>query len=160
MKYPIKTTQLKKSLEFYSEVIELKKEAEKYITGFTWCLSVVESSLYLNLGEKLCVFLYQIDTSSSNGDTFFWIIVGDLPSMYLDVYGPKTTVEVLEDYAFLAKDWISKVEAGLSVKDCYPFNAAPTIEMADLLKRRVAIIEESIIPNIDAIALPPALMDL
>lgn len=49
----------------------MKNEADKYISDFAWCLSIEESALYLNLGEKLCVFLYEIDTSSSNGDTFF-----------------------------------------------------------------------------------------
>ncbi|MGY0039916.1 hypothetical protein [Pedobacter sp. NJ-S-72] len=63
--------------------------------------------------------------------------------------------EEAENYVSLSEDWISNVESGLSVKDCYPFDADPTLEMADLLKRRVAIIENSIIPNIDEIELPP-----
>lgn len=160
MEYPIKTRSIKPSLEFYTEVIKIQKEADNYISDFTWCLSIIESSLYLNLGEKLCVFLYEIDNSSSNGDKFLWLIVGDIPSMYLDVYGPKTTIEVLEDYVSLSKDWISNIESGLSVEDCYPFNTEPTMEMANLLKKRVAIIENSIIPNIDEIELPPSLMVL
>ena len=160
MKYPVKTDGLKPDLEFYTEVVKMQKEADKYLLAFKWCLSIKESSLYLNLGEKLCVFLYEIDTSSSNGDNFFWIVVGDLPAMYLDVYGAKTTIEVLEDYASLASDWISNVELGLSVEDCYPFDAKSTMEMADLLKKRVNIIEKSIIPNIDLIELPPSLMAL
>jgi hypothetical protein len=160
MKYPVNTDHLSPNLEYYDEVLKVKKEADKYILSFKWCLSIVESSLYLNLGEKLCVFLYEIDTSSSNGDRFFWIIVGDLPSMYLDVYGPKTTIQVLEDYVSLSKDWISNIEKGLSVEECYPFDADPTEEMAKLLKTRVNIIENSIIPNIDEISLPPALLEL
>ena len=158
MEFPIKTSEIKPTLEFYTEVVEMQKEADKYLLAFKWCLSVKESSIYLNLGKKLCVFLYEIDTSSSNGDTFFWIIVGDLPAMYLDVYGPKTTIEVLEDYASLASNWISAVESGQSVDDCYPFDAEPTKEMADLLKKRVSIIERFIIPYVDAIELPPSLM--
>lgn len=158
--YPIKAGSLNPDLEFYAEVMKIKQEADRYILSFKWCLSIVESSLYLNLGEKLCIFLYEINTSSSNGDRFFWIIVGDLPSMYLDVYGPKTTIQVLEDYVSLSKDWISNVEEGLSVEDCYPFDASPTEQMAELLKRRVNIIENSIIPNIDEISLPVPLIDL
>jgi hypothetical protein len=77
-------------------------------------------------------------------DNFLWIMVGDIPSMYLDVYGSKTTIEVLRRYNALAKDWIYSVERGLSVDECYPFDAEPTMEMADLLKRRVTIIENSI----------------
>lgn len=160
MKYPIKTSDIKPSLEFYTEVIKMKKEADEYLLAFKWCLAIEESSLYLNLGEKLCIFLYEIDTSSNNGDKYFWIIVGDLPAMYLDVYSAKTTIEVLENYVSLSKDWISNIESGLSIRDCYPFDADPTIEMADLLKKKVGIIEKLIILNIDEISLPPSLKSL
>jgi hypothetical protein len=160
MKYPIKTSNINPNLEFYTEVVKMQKEADNYLLAFKWCLSIKESSLYLNLGEKLCIFLYEIDTSSSSGDTFFWVIVGDLPAMYLDIYGAKTTIQVLEDYASLASDWISAVESGRSTNDCYPFEAEPTKEMADLLKKRVNIIEKSIIPNVEIIELPPSLMAL
>jgi len=160
MKYPIKTSSIRPDLEFYTEVVKMQKEADSYISDFAWCLSIVESSLYLNLGEKLCIFLYEINTSSSNGDRYFWVIVGDLPSMYLDVYGTKTTIEVLEDYVFLSKGWVSNVESGLSIDNCYPFDADPTMEMADMLKKRADFIEKTIIPNIDKIELPASLMAL
>ncbi|WP_442589902.1 hypothetical protein ACSBL2_01445 [Pedobacter sp. AW31-3R] len=159
MKYPINTKNFELNLEYYAEVLSMQKEADRYISDFSWCISVVNSSLYLNLGEKLCIFLYEIDPAK-NADNFVWLIVGDLPSMYLDVYGPKTTIHVLEDYVSLSKDWISNVESGLSVDECYPFDADPTMEMADLLKRRVAIIENSIIPNVDEIKLPSPLYEL
>lgn len=42
-----------------------------------------------------------------------------------------------------------------SVEDCYPFNAEPTTEMSNMLKKRVNQIENSIIPNVDEIELPP-----
>jgi len=60
----------------------------------------------------------------------------------------------------LSRDWISNVESGLSVDDCFPFEADPTLEMADLLKRRADIIEKSIIPNIDEVKLPSPLYEL
>jgi hypothetical protein len=99
-------------------------------------------------------------TTASIEDNFLWIMVGDIPSMYLDVYGSKTTIQVLSKYNVLTKDWIFNIEHGLSVDDCYPFNSEPTIEMADMLKKRVHFIEKTIIPNIDEIDLPSSLMAL
>jgi len=157
MIYPIKTTALQENLDFYAEVILMQERATQYIKGFPWCKAVTASSLYFNLGEKLCVFLYEIDNASSKEDNFLWIVVGDLPSMYLDIYGPKNTVHVLADYVDLAKDWISNVEAGLSVAGCYPFNLEPTAEIADLLKKRVVLIENAILANMDEIGLPAEL---
>jgi len=80
--------------------------------------------------------------------------------MYLDIYGSKTTIEVLSRYNALAKDWIFNVERGLSVDDCYPFNTKPTMQMADMLKKRVDFIYENIISNVDEIELPPWLKAL
>lgn len=59
-------------------------------------------------------------------------MVDDLPSMYLDVYGSKNTIEVLQRYSDLAKEWIENVESEVCVDDCYPFNAQPTIEMSNM----------------------------
>jgi hypothetical protein len=87
-------------------------------------------------------------------------MVGDIPSMYLDVYGAKTTIEVFSRYNALAKDWIFNVEHRLSVNDCYLFDKESTMEMAYMLKKRVDVIEKTIIPNIDEIKLPPSFMGL
>jgi len=160
MEYPINLDALKKSVEYYNEVIKMNERASVYLSGFDWCKQIRCSSLYMNLGSTLCIFLFEIENSASGEDNFLWLMVGDLPSMYLDVYGSKSTKEVLHRYAALAKDWIANVESGLSVDDCYPFDAAATREMADLLKKRVNLIEKSIIPNVDAIELPPSLMAL
>lgn len=160
MKYPVNTRKIKPDLEFYTEVLEMNKRGETYLESFKWCKEIRDSFLYLNLGSTLCIFLFEIDNSASSEDDFLWVMVGDLPSMYLDVYGSKTTVEVLKRFKALAKDWVSNVKSGLPVNDCYPFNAAPTLEMAEILQKRIDLIRDSIIPNVDEIELPPSLMIL
>jgi hypothetical protein len=158
MKYPKRVKDLTHSLDFYPEVIKMHQKACLYINDFAWCREVKDSTLYLNLGSTLCVFLLEIDNAASNEDNFLWIMVGDIPSMYLDVYGAKTTIEVLSRYNALAKDWIFNVEHRLSVNDCYPFDTESTMEMAYMLKKRVDVIEKTIIPNIEEIKLPPSFM--
>jgi hypothetical protein len=153
MLYPVDVEDINKKLEFYDEVIKARDEATLYINSFYWCLEIKKTSLYTNLGRVLCIFLFDIINTSSEGDNLLWIIVGDLPSMYLDVYGPTTTVQVLEDYVTLAEDWITQIKTGGSVEDCYPFNASPTVEMAELLETRVNQIKNNLIPNIDEISI-------
>jgi hypothetical protein len=48
----------------------------------------------------------------------------------------------------------------MPIDECYPFEADATLEMADLLKRRIQVMENSIIENIKDIALPSTLLDL
>lgn len=153
MRYPIKFKELKKSDEFYSDVIDLQNEASSYLSAFKWCNKIIDCDLYLNLGSSVCIFLYEIENTASNNDNLLWVVVGDLPPMYLDTYGARTTKEVLEDYVKLAGDWISKVKKGTSTEDCYPFKASPTIEMAELLNKRVIFITDVLINNIDDLPL-------
>jgi hypothetical protein len=107
--------------------------------------------VYLNLGSTLCIFLFEIDNFASRDDKYLWVIVGDIPAMYLDTHGPRTTRQVLEDYVKLAEDWIAHVKHRKSVQNCYPFNAKPTIEMAAMLEKRVSFIKGTLIDNTEDI---------
>ena len=153
MKYQIAFKSITTKTEFYSEIIEMNKKASDYLLSFDWCRKIKTSSIYLNLGPTLCIFIFEIENSASIDDNFLWVIVGDIPSMYLDTHGPKSTVEVLEDYINLADDWIAHVKEGKSVKDCYPFRAEPTIEMTDMLEKRSHFIKNTLIHNIENIPL-------
>jgi hypothetical protein len=73
--------------------------------------------------------------------------------MYLDIHGPKTTKQVLEDYIRLAEDWINQVKSGKSIKNCYPFNVEPIVEMASLLEKRTLFIKNTLIYNIEDVSL-------
>lgn len=149
--YPVKMKSIPASLEYYPEVIKLYNEAEKYISGFHWCATVINADLYLNLGRVLCIFLFEIDNTASDEDNLLWIVTGDIPPAYLDIYGPKNTTDVLLNYVALAKDWIDAVRAGESVEDCYPFDAVPTNEMADMLASRIDFIKNNLVSNINSV---------
>jgi hypothetical protein len=148
MRYPIAVKKLNSTHEFYDEVKLLYAEAEQYLLKFSWCGAIRDSVLYTNLGSKLCIFLFEIDNASSSEDDFIWIVAGDIPFIYLDGYGVKSTREALRNYIYLARDWVKHVKAGLSVDECYPFDVAPTIELAEMLETRATFIKENVIKNI------------
>jgi hypothetical protein len=65
MEVPIKTSDIKPSLEFYTEVVEMQKEADKYLLAFRWCLGSVTRTVSFKLTplRSLCfpeVFCHQI----------------------------------------------------------------------------------------------------
>lgn len=151
MKYPVDFKNITTKTEFYTELLNAHEEAASNLMGFAWCKSITESHVYLNLGSTLCVFLFEIDNIASRDDNYLWAIVGDLPPMYLDTHGPRTTRQVLEDYVKLAEDWIAQVKMGKSVQNCYPFEAKPTLEMAMSLEKRTSFIKGTLIDNTDDI---------
>ncbi len=157
MEYPINYKFISEKIEYHSEVVQVYEKANLYLKSFDWCNEIKSAVLYTNLGSKLCLFLFEIDNLASDEDNYLWVIAGDLPSMYLNVENGDTTREVLTSYSELAEDWVLHIKNKESLEDCYPFNAEPTEENADLLQRRVNILNNSIIENIDCItvSLPP-----
>ncbi|MEZ2338932.1 hypothetical protein AB6735_25015 [Mucilaginibacter sp. RCC_168] len=152
MSYPVNYKNITADIDFYQELDVMHREAENYLRGFKWCKEIKNSFLYTNLGGVLCIFLFEIINTQSSEDNFLWVMVGDFPPMYLDVYGPKKTKHVVEDYINLAQDWIDQVKKGIPVIDCYPFNAEPTLELAERLEKRVLFMKNELLDNMDDIS--------
>jgi hypothetical protein len=148
--FPISVNSIPSYIEFYDEVLEMDYEATEYLNGFKWCKKIKEKYLYYNLGSTLCVFLFDIENKQSKekGDSLLWVIVGDLPSMYLDTFNVKTLKEALETYIDLANDWADKIITKQQMENCFPFEVKPTIKLAKALKSRVKFIKNNLMKNI------------
>jgi hypothetical protein len=153
MTYPINFKNITNEVDFYHELPAVYKKSVRYLLGFKWCREIKNSFLYTNLGSIFCIFLFEIENTQSTMDNFLWVIVGDIPSMYLDTYGPKSTTEVLEDYIRLAEDWINHIKGGKSIDECYPFCAEPTIELAELLEAKVSFMKSTLMSNMENVSL-------
>jgi len=153
MKYPINYNDINADTEYFTELISLYKQAESYLKGFKWCKEIKSAKVYTNLGRIFCIFLFEIENIESNEDNFLWVVAGDIPTMYLDVFGSKTTKEVVTMYVVLAEDWINGIKTGEGVDECYPFNAEPTLELAELLEKKTSFMKTTLIDNIDDIKL-------
>ena len=153
--YPISFTNIDNSLEFYDEVLKVKSEAYEYINSFKWCEKIVDSQLYFNLGSAFCVFIIDIvnNQSKDKADNKLWVIVGDLPSMYLDSHNVKSLKDSLEVYVELAEEWVENVIAKKSVKECFPFHKKPSMKLAKFLNNRIGFISTEILENLDDIVL-------
>ena len=149
MSYPVNIKDISPSLEFYSEVVPLLKEAKTYLKGYSWCKEIYNGWLFTNIGYAVNIFLFEIENLQSADDKFIWVIVGDFPSMYLDTYNVSTTKEVAEVYVELTTDWISKAEKNEPLEDCYPLDAQIDKPSIELLKKKVEFLEKKIIPNMD-----------
>ena len=125
---------------------QLYEEAKSFLYSHKWCKKV-EKGWYdedFSILDKLGVFLFKIQPINDDVDNHIWIIVGDLPSVYLDA-SVETGKEALETYCELMGEWVNKVLKGQSLEECYPVEADPTVENAELLKKRVAFIRTELL---------------
>lgn len=135
-----------KEIEELTAILKLYNEAKEYLKGHKWCINIIKGwyepdfSIY----EKIGVFLFEIEPMDETIDKFIWIIIGDLPTMYLDE-GVKTSREALELYCELMNEWADNIVEGRTLDGCYPVDAEPTIENAELLKRRIVFIKNELL---------------
>lgn len=137
------------NIEYREEVLVLTEKAVNYLKSFHWCQKVIDGWLINDFGFMLCIYRFKIEPAQNSGaDDDLWIIVGDLPSAYLDTIEYKSANDALGFYCYLMKEWIDNVRAGKSVDECYPINVPPTIQWANELESRVKIIESDFLPYI------------
>lgn len=148
MKYPLRLEEIEPSLEFFNEVVTLIKESKEYLSRQTWCKVIYQGWLFTNIGYALNIFLYKIENKQSPEDNFLWIVVGDLPPIYLDTYDIKTTKDVIETYIDLVEDWIVHARSGQSLNECFPFEASNSKESVTMLEHRVQLLRNNILPKI------------
>ncbi|MEO6133932.1 MAG: hypothetical protein ABIP35_02190 [Ginsengibacter sp.] len=137
-------------IEEIQAILSLYYEAKNYIEDFDWCVSTKKCWYDKDFGiyEKIGIFLFEIEPLNENVDDFIWVVVGDLPSVYLDK-SIKTGQEALEQYCELMQEWADSVKSGNSLEECYPVPVDPTIENAELLNSRIAFVKRELLMKDD-----------
>lgn len=136
-------------LEHKKEVAASLNEAENYLMGFDWCLKIIDGWIAASYGYILNIFCFNIkpDGKSCNDD-FFWVIVGDIPPAYIDVYSASTPYNALKAYINIMQDWVDNVIEGNSLELCFPVNVPPERKYAEMLDIRLKLLKEDYLPEI------------
>lgn len=121
-------------------------EAEKYLSGFTWCPPIKETYLAGGVGGIIGIFLIELANKIHGKDKYLWVVVGDLPSAYFVVDEVETPRAAMETYCKLMSEWVHAVNTDQSVADQYPIRVEPTIDNAAKLNTRLKFLAEEIAP--------------
>ena len=136
-------------LEFKSDIINLANEAAAYLKEFKWCREILNGFLATEFGYLFCVFYFEIiPTQGSDADKYIWVIVGDIPPAYIDTISAPTVRDAIVCYCDIMEDWINNVDNSISVEECYPINAPATKEYADMLRTRIVLVKNDLLPNL------------
>ena len=121
---------------------EMSQKADYFITSQRWCPTISEKYFGFGIGKIVAVFLYHFDSLINETDDWLWVVVGDLPSVYLVIDNTTSAMDALEGYCELMEDWANNIMSDNSVEDCYPVKAAPTKEHAQMLLSRIEFIRK------------------
>jgi hypothetical protein len=133
-------------IEELQAILNLYMEAKQYLENYNWCIATKKCWYDKDFGiyDKIGVFLFEIEPLNANVDDFIWIIVGDLPSVYLDK-SITTGKEAVMTYCELMQEWADNVKNGKSLDECYPVPVDPTVDNAELLNSRIAFIRQELL---------------
>lgn len=124
------------------------EEAENYILAQKkWCGGIKSKYFGLGVGEVVAVFLFEIIPKKQNVDDYVWIIVGDLPPLYITTENAPNPACALDAYLGAMEKWVDFAIHGKYDKKCHPVpvEAEPTKENGELLKKRIKFIDEEIL---------------
>jgi hypothetical protein len=122
-------------------------EARTFLSSFQWCPPIKAVFLGYGVGNVVAAFLVQLTEAIRGKDEFLWVIVGDLPSIYMVTDNAPTASDALSIYCDIANKWADAVLQRKDTTKTFPIKAEPTLENANLLKKRICFLREQIIPR-------------
>ena len=97
---------------------DLAVEAREFLLSHEWCARV--KSLHYDRGfPKVAVFLADIEPMHE-ADPQVWVVVGDVPPLYLDTLDHKNGAEALAEYVLVFTWMLALYEAGKPLDDVPP----------------------------------------
>lgn len=131
-------------IDEFKAILNLYEEAKTFLENFDWCKKTISCWYDSGIYEKIGVFLFKIEPINKDVDEFIWIIIGDLPTVYLD-QSVINGQEALKIYCELMKEWADNIIQGKSINECYPIPVDPTKENAELLIKRIEFIKKELL---------------
>jgi hypothetical protein len=128
---------------------EMAVKARAYITSFHWCLPVRTMYFVDGVGKIVALFLFGFEGKIGGTDEMLWVVVGDVPSVYMIAApeGPDNAKKALEAYCELMDDWVNAVLVTHDFEGVFPVDAAESPANATDLRSRLGFIRREILPH-------------
>jgi hypothetical protein len=123
------------------------KEATDYLDSFKWCRQIVESYVGIAVPGVVAVFLSRIIPNQPDVDEWLWLIVGDLPPAYITTEDAPNPATALDAYIGAMEKWVDAARSGKPVDGLIPVNVPPTKEYADMLAKRLRLLDAEILSH-------------
>lgn len=128
--------------ETLSRISDTCLSAGEYLKNQKWCTRIVESFLGIDEGEILGVFLFRIVPSDEKIEEYLWVVVGDLPPLYLVTEAAATPAAALLRYIEVMTLWAEAAIAGTECSGLPPVEADFSRENGVALQTRLKILRE------------------
>ncbi len=124
---------------------ELLDEATDFLSAFRWCTGIKKSFFGFGVGAIFGVFLFEISSNVNDVDGLVWVVVGDLPQLYIAVDEAPNPACALDIYLNAMLDWCETAKSGGDLSKCPPVDADPDPENIFALLGRLEFLRNEIL---------------
>ncbi len=121
------------------------EEAESYLSRQRWCEEIKESYFGLGIGGVVAIFLFRIVPNDPQIDNYIWVIVGDVPPLYLTTEECPNPACALDGYIGAMEKWADAAIQQRSKDGLPPVEAPFTRENGQALKKRLKFLDREVL---------------
>ncbi len=126
----------------------MAEEAVQYVRNFEWCVELHERYFGHGVGGVVALFLFRITIRGFEAPEWVWVIIGDLPSAYLEFEGFETPRAALLRYIEGLEEWLAASPEERASGELIPIKVPPGPEFAEMLSARAATLRSLVLPHV------------
>jgi hypothetical protein len=126
---------------------QMADDANHYIQSFDWCLTVHEQYFGEGYGGIVAVFLFRVTIRKVEEPEWIWVVVGDMPSAYMEFETGTNPHEALGRYIEGVEEWLAATPEERSSGDLIPIEIPPGDEFLAMLRGRMDHLRSEILPH-------------
>jgi len=126
---------------------EMAEEAVRYVRSFRWCIELNEQFFVDGYGGIVALFLFRITIRKVEAPEGVWVVVGDIPSAYLEFEAAPTPHAAFLRYIEGVEEWLTATPEERASGDLIPIEVPPGDEFLDMLRGRMDTLRSLVLPH-------------
>ena len=127
---------------------EMALKAGNYVRSFAWCDELHEQYFGDGVGGVAALFLHRVTIRGVDGPEWIWVIVGDLPSVYMEFEAYPNPRAALDRYIEGMEEWLAACPEDRASGDIIPIEVPSEPEWIEALAGRMKMLRKSILPHL------------
>jgi hypothetical protein len=126
----------------------MAEEAIRYVRSFPWCIELHETYFSDGVGGVVALFLSCVTIRQAETPEWIWVIVGDLPSAYMEFEPSHSPRAALLRYIEGVEEWLAASEEERPSANLIPIDVPPGTEFIDMPQGRIETLRSLVLPNL------------
>jgi hypothetical protein len=126
----------------------MAEKAIGYVQSFEWCVELHDLYFGDGVGGVVAIFLFRVTIRGVEDSEWIWVVVGDLPSAYMEFEPSHSPRAALLRYIVGVEAWLTAPEEEREDGDLIPIVVPAGAEFIETLKGRMDTLRSGILPHI------------